>query len=268
MMVKMKKFYAGFICALTFSGFVTADISATVQVGTSDYKLSYEDYKLSYENDDNQVNFIDRSFVSSDLLLTYSGDSGVKFGVKIGGLGQETYYEDDISKKSVSRDDNSIFAQYKILSIPVTVGYYSSELYENDIDMETGYDYFNNESYEQPTGYQYIGNLKNSGYFAIGSYIFPISNSLGFIGKFGYQISSVKESYQYRLSLYDEYISESRKTDGTASIYGGSIYYLLNSSTTIVGSYDVKNFSYDNFDDGSSLEEEMSNLSMSLTYNF
>ena len=264
----MKKLYAGFICALTFSGFVTADISATVQVGTSDYKLSYE-------NDDNQGNFIDRSFVSSDLLLTYSGDSGVKFGVKIGGLGQETYYEDDtpitpddISKKSVSRDDSSIFAQYKILSIPVTVGYYSSELYENYIDMETGYDNFYNESYEQPTGSQYLGNLKNSGYFAIGSYILPISNSLGFIGKFGYQISSVKESYQYRSSFYDEYISGSRKTDGTASIYGGSIYYLLNSSTTIVGSYDVKNFSYDNFDDGSSLEEEMSNLSMSLTYNF
>ena len=47
------------------------------------------------------------------------------------------------------------------------------------------------------------------------------------------------------------------------------VYYVLNSKSSIVVSYEKKNFSYDECDDcGVSLEEEMSNLSVGYSYNF
>ena len=248
----MKKYIVILLAGLTFSSFATANLSATVQLGSTDYQLNYLSYDGSKGTD------IDQSFLSRDLTLTYAdSSSGIKFGVKFGGLASESESSEhpEFSRvNTVKRDEYSVFATKNVYGIPITIGYYSSTLDDKVRDSD---------------GYQYDAELTNDGFFVSGSYIIPLADNYGAYAKLGYQTSSVEERYVALWEAQEVDETGTSDFDGSAGVYGVGVYYVLNSKSSIVVSYEKKNFSYDECDDcGVSLEEEMSNLSVGYSYNF
>ena len=240
----MKKIIVFLSVGLTFSGFAAANLSATVQLGSTDYQLSY-----GYQGAKEAA--IDNTFLSRDLSLTYSYSPwDIKFGVKLGGLASEessTDYGDFISEYTVKRDENSIFAIKNVYGIPITFGYYSSSLEDKVRDDD---------------GYQSDSELNNDGFFVSGSYVRPLADKYGAFAKLGYQTSTVEEKTQYSFNDFESRYTQ--EGDGSAWVYGVGLYYILNAKSSILATYEEKSFSYE----GDAVEEEMSSFAVAYSYNF
>ena len=233
-----------FLCVgLTFSSLATADFSAMVQAGVVDYELSF-----NYDGNKNTA--IDSSHFSRDLILNYSHSPwDIKFGVKVGGLSTTESAEvgDGYSVNvSANRPETSIFATKNVYGIPLTIGYYSSTL-----QYAAAYSDGDTETVE----------LENNGFFVSGSYLKPLADKYGAFVKLGFQSSSVEDRVQYTYG--GSSAAYSTKFDGTALSYGIGFYYAINSKSSIVGTYEKKDFSYD--DDY--VLEEMSGFSIGYSYN-
>lgn len=239
-----------FLIGLCFaSGMVSANTSLTVSYGSSDYALEY-----SYPGDGGYTGTaIDDNFTSRDVAIGYKLNNDMKIGVKFGGLAEETWesdFSDFNSEYIASRDEASIYATFKVSGIPLTLGYYTSKLKESQVYSD---------------GDSWGGELKNDGIFISGSHAMPLGDRYGAFAKFGFQTSSVKENFSYTSG--GEVENYGNDTSGTAWVFGGGMYYVINQGNSITVSIDQKKFSYDDMA-GANLDEEITNMSLAYTVNF
>lgn len=228
------------------SGIVSANTSVTVSFGSSDYTLVYV-----YPEDDYAGTAIDDNFTSRDVAIGYKLNDDMKIGVKFGGLAEESYTWEDGDSMDTSRDEASIYATFKVSGIPLTLGYYTSALKESQNYSDVG---------------TWRGELKNDGFFISGSHTMPLGDRYGAFAKLGFQTSSVEEDFTYtdaggNVENYGD------DTSGTAWVFGGGMYYVINQGSSITASIDQKKFSYDDMD-GANLDEEITNMSLAYTVNF
>jgi hypothetical protein len=227
------------------SGMVSANTSLTVSYGSSDYTLEY-----SYPEDDERGTAIDDKFTSRDVAIGYKLNDDMKIGVKFGGLAEESYTWEDGDSMDTSRDEASIYATFKVSGIPLTLGYYTSALKESQNYTGAG---------------TWRGELKNDGFFISGSHTMPLGDRYGAFAKLGFQTSSVEEDYTYTdaggVEIYGD------DTSGTAWVYGGGMYYVINQGSSITASISQKKFSYDDMGEAN-LDEEITNMSLAYTVNF
>ena len=250
---------------------VSAGVGISISAGSSDYEQSFE---FSYDGvvEDENGYTMDGSFFYRDLTIDYSWGSH-QVGVKFGGLANEDNVIEsntDLSdlgfgqaqlaeNASAERDENSLFYSYRWENgIALTAGYLWADI---DVSGKTVAS-FPDFNYTQTTSY--VDSIENNGFFLGLAYGRSFTDKLGGFVRLGYQEANLTEFYESRSSDSDgadfgsgfQYAVES---DGSATVGGVGLYYVVNSNWVVNLSYDVKNFSYDSaqpsiIDDGAKVD--------------
>ena len=266
-----------------------AGFGISASVGSSDYDLTYSASYDSGSTDgsapETEEQVKGTSFIYTDLTLDYSVGAH-QIGIKVGGLGNESlpgnYTAEEAAgnfteASDLERDEFSIFYTYRLDSgFTLTAGYYDSEVASDYSSAPVGEGPWN--------GYSESLTIDNSGYFFGVAYGKSFTERLGGFVRAGYQISEVDltlngaETYDAPFDQFDYDATGVATVDGKATVLGAGLFYALGENMSVTLYYDLKSFSYDDyqfaFDDGfepegqSRFDEDQSTIGLTLRYSF